>query len=136
MKTLTFGLLIILMSACAGTPEQKVLGNIAVRNAVAQYIQAGDDPQQRAADTAKRIDQIEAGLSVAMSPGDIRALLEAKLATDELSPADRLLMQDMLELTTARLKNPELPPGEAYKIAQNFIKQAKFAVGLYQSFKK
>lgn len=127
MTVLLFGLV-----ACAGTPEQKVLGDIAVRNAVAQYIQAGDDPTQRAADTAKRIDQIEAGLNAAMAPGDIRALLEAKLATDDLSPADRLLMKDVLELTTARLEKPDLPTGEAYKIAQNFIKQARFAVSLYQ----
>jgi len=124
-------LTVILLAGCAGTPEQKILGDIAVRNAVAQYVQAGKNPQQRAEDTAKRIDQLEAGLNVAMAPGDIRALLQAKFASDDLSPADRLLMKDILDLTTARMASPELPEGEAYKIAQNFIKQARFSISLY-----
>ena len=124
-------LIIILLAGCA-SPEQKVLGDIATRNAVAQYIQAADDPKARADRIAGKLDQIEAAITLGMSSGSLKDLLEAKLMSGNLSPADRLLIKDVLELTTARLKEPKLPQGEVYAISQNFIKQARFAVSLYQ----
>ena len=131
MKTLILVISIILLAGCV-TPEKKVLGDIVTRNAVAQYIQSADDPKARADRVSKKLDQIEAAASVGMSSGSLKDLLEAKLMSGDLSPADRLLLKDALELTTARLSVPKLPESDAYAIVQNFVKQARLAVSLYK----
>lgn len=131
MKTLFVGI-ILLFTGCALTPDQQVISDIATRNVVAQYIQAAKDPAKRAEKLSQAVSRIEASIAIGMTKGSLVELMTSQLDNKDLSPADRLLMKDILDLTTAKLKNPELPDSEALGVVRNFIKQAKFAISLYQ----
>lgn len=122
----------ILLAACA-TPEQKVIGDIATRNVVAQYIQAGKDIPKRRDEVSAALDSIESAMTLSMNSEDFVSLVEKQLSNKNMTPADKLLMTDILDLTRASVDIPKPEPGQIYEIAQRFIKQARFAVSLYDS---
>ena len=139
MKRLTLEVFTVLtmlaiVAGCAieRTQEQKVLSNIAVRNIVAQLIQRADNPAQRAELYAERLNQGESTLTSGMNDSALINLVSTVIGEKDLNQADQMLARDIMELIPLYFKVPEgkIPPS-AYEIAQDFIKQARFAVNLY-----
>ena len=138
MKQLTTHVLLTLfafaMISCAEmTQEQKVLSNIGVRNVIAQLIQRADNPTERAVLYSDRLDQVEKTLTPDMNDNTLIEVVRNVINARDLSPADTLLANDIMDLIPLYFKVPEgkLPPS-AYDVAKDFIKQARFAVGLYK----
>jgi len=139
MKRLTLEVFVALtmlaiVAGCAieRTQEQKVLSNIAVRNIFAQLIQRADNPAQRAELYAARLTQGESTLTSGMNDSALINLVSTVIGEKDLNQADQMLARDIMELIPLYFKVPEgkIPPS-AYEIAQDFIKQARFAVNLY-----
>jgi len=131
MKYLVLSIVLIL-SGCNLTPERQVIVDIGARNAVAQFIQAADDPRVRAIRIDGAINKIEKALTVGMDPADFIKLVEIEINSRNLSAADRLLVEDIWSIAKSSVDIPNIKPGRTYEIAQNFIKQARFATSLFK----
>lgn len=124
--------LIVGMTACAATPQQEIVGDIGMRNLMAQYIQRAEVPADRAASVSGRLDALEMAVSTSITSEGFLELIRDTFANEDASPADQLLVKDMMDLARAYLDAPDIQPGEVHAFAKRFIKQARFAASLYE----
>lgn len=85
------------------TSDNPVLASTATRLAVGRYIAAGatiEEENQRAAEVVKRVNKALTYLdgAPASPPGALLEVLKKSVAWDELTPADRLLVLDVMAL--------------------------------------
>ena len=93
--------------------ENPVFASVATRQAVARYISAADTPEaqaERAKDVERRINKVTAFLD-GNPTTTIDALMDAidlAIDWDEMQPADRILVEDIVFLVEAELRQYEV----------------------------
>lgn len=88
--------------------ENPFFANVAVRQAVAAYIDAGDTPDaqlKRAIEVRSRVELMQVYLqgNPTASTTNIMAVIDSQIEWEELDPQDRLLVQDIMRLVEWQL---------------------------------
>lgn len=113
MKIIMFALATLIALTGCSTIERAgdwvngnpLVADMATRQAVARYIDASGDPQGRAQDVMARLQRAQNDLQGDPVVGvqGIMAVLESHVDWDQLSPGDKLLVQDIMLMVQIQL---------------------------------
>jgi hypothetical protein len=135
---------LLILSGCAQLAaisdyvnENPLVADIATRQAVARYVEAGDDTSTRAAGVVRVVGNLELFLD-----GNPQATVEALITVinssinwDNLSISDRLLAEDLIAILVIKLdqvvSDGEMDAGELLGI-RSLLVTARRAAELYQ----
>lgn len=144
MKHLRLFLAALLLSGCAQLAgisdyvnENPLVADIVTRQAVARYVEAGDNTSGRADSVVRVVGNLEVWLD-GNPTANVQALvdvLNSSINWDNLSPADALLVQDLTAILVLKLtgavEDGDLDPDEVLGI-RSLLVTARRAAELYQ----
>lgn len=135
-KTIVFLGTFLMMTACATLQDNQVLTEIALGQTVARVIQNSDSPMDRARRCMLLADAIDKYLEsgAVLSASTITDAVKGHLAARSLSPADKLLLNDLLLLAEKGLKDIEikkLPELESVAFVKSLTERIRSTAQLY-----